>query len=93
MRKRVQNRISYYSSIHGAIMSQYVCPQCGSQYFKVKTDEGSSVITLDPGYKVNRIHDENGLSESQLAETVKISCGACSWNGEVRGLQLSDLEI
>lgn len=69
-------------------MCDYVCPQCGSQYLRVKEGGSSSVFTVGSEYAITIV--QSAESSSSIGKNASIHCAACSWRGQVVDLQETD---
>lgn len=65
-------------------MKKLLCPQCKINRFRVKNDQGESVVvTVNEFFELIPIHPEESLDGFNLDI---IYCLGCSWKGSPRSL-------
>ena len=70
-------------------MTHYVCPQCGSKYFKFKKNDGAIIVTVGPDYQIEAVQSGDVL-HTKPEQDEMIDCAACSWSGQISELVQSD---
>ncbi len=65
-------------------MRNLLCPQCKIQRFRVKNEQGESVVvTVNENYEITPIHPDVSLEGYDLE---MLYCLGCSWKGSPRSL-------
>ena len=71
-------------------MGYRICPACGSRYFRAQHHSTRAVFHVSDTDAVIPLTGTT-VDDSQPIDTEDICCGACSWRGRLKDLQLSDL--
>lgn len=66
-------------------MKKLLCPQCKIQRFRVKNQNGDSVVvTVNENFEIEPLHPEQSLEGYDLDV---IYCLGCSWKGSPKSLR------
>ncbi len=71
-------------------MSQYICPSCGSGYFRSSKIGPSTIFKVESGRVVHVLESSNTSGIEGDVDMENIWCGACSWHGRPEELVQSD---
>lgn len=71
-------------------MSQYICPSCGSGYFRSSRIGPNTIFQVESERVVHVIESSNQSQINGDIDQENICCGACSWGGRLDELVTSD---
>ncbi len=63
------------------IMAQYICPSCGSKYFRTPASGPKIIFQIAAERTIQIIQSATAATTAVAVETHDIYCGACSWHG------------
>jgi len=63
-------------------MAQFICPSCGSEFFRTSKTGNKMIFKVTSGRKVTYIAPPYGACANQI-DLDNICCGACSWQGRL----------
>ena len=65
------------------IMAQFICPSCGSKYFRTPKTGPKIIFQIVYERTVQIIQSATGAFSDVVIDTHNIYCGACSWQGSL----------
>jgi hypothetical protein len=71
-------------------MAQFMCPGCGSEFFKTAKVGSKTIFQVETGREIQILQAASADSERAEVDESAIFCCACSWHGSLAELVESD---